>query len=40
MLFATILAQFVKIWDRNLNYSRRTYDILDEKFDIFLIYAI
>ncbi len=31
MLPATIVAQFVMIWDRNSNYTGKAYDILDDK---------
>ena len=36
MLLATIVAQFVKIWDRNSNYTSKVYDILDDKIRYFL----
>ncbi len=36
MLPATIVAQFVKIWDRNSNYTGKTYNILDDKIRYFL----
>lgn len=31
MLSVTIVAQFVKIWDKNLNYIGEEYNILDNK---------
>ena len=31
MLAATIIVQFVKIWNKNLNYIGKTYNILDTK---------
>ena len=40
MLSATIIAQFVKIWDKNLNYNDKVYDILDDKFWYFFDNAI
>ncbi len=36
MLPVTIVAQFVKIWDRNSNYIGETYNILDDKIRYFL----
>ena len=36
MLPATIVAQFVKIWDKNSNYTGEAYDILDDKIRYFL----
>lgn len=36
MLPATIVAQFVKIWDKILNYTGEAYDILDDKIRNFL----
>ncbi len=36
MLSATIIAQFVKIWNRNLNSTGKTYNILDNKIWYFL----
>ncbi len=36
MLPTTIIAQFVKIWDRNSNYIGKVYDILDDKIQYFL----
>lgn len=35
MLPTTIVAQFVKIWDKNSNYIKETYDILDNKIGYF-----
>ena len=31
MLSVTIFAQFIKIWDRNINYISKIYNIFDEK---------
>ena len=31
MLSITIVAQFIKIWDKNSNYIGEVYDILDNK---------
>ena len=31
MLPAIIVAQFVKIWDKNSNYTEEAYNILDDK---------
>ena len=36
MLPATIVAKFVKIWDKNSNYTGEAYDILDDKIRYFL----
>ena len=36
ILPATIVAQFVKIWDKNSNYTGEAYDILDDKIRYFL----
>ena len=36
MLPAIIVAQFVKIWDKNLDYTGEAYDILDDKIRYFL----
>ena len=36
MLPATIVAQFVKIWDKNTNYTGEAYDIFDDKIRYFL----
>ena len=36
MLLATIVAQFVKIWNKNSNYIGKAYDILDDKIQYFL----
>ena len=36
MLFATIVAQFVKIWDKNSNYTGGAYNILNDKIQYFL----
>ena len=36
MLQAIIIAQFVKIWDKNSNYTGKTYNILDNKIQYFL----
>ncbi|WP_375449258.1 hypothetical protein, partial [uncultured Nostoc sp.] len=44
ILPATIIAQFIKIWDKNSNYTGKAYDILDDKiryfFDTCYIVAI
>ena len=44
MLSATIVAQFIKIWDKNSNYTGEAYNILDNKiwyfFDTCYIVAI
>ena len=36
MLPTTIIAKFIKIWDRNSNYTSKIYDILDDKIQYFL----
>ena len=36
MLSTTIVAQFVKIWDKNSNYISKIYDIFDDKIRYFL----
>ena len=36
ILPVTILAQFIKIWDKNSNYTSKAYDILDNKIRYFL----
>ena len=36
MLPATIVAKFVKIWDKNSNYTSKAYDIFDDKIQYFL----
>lgn len=32
---ATIIAQFIKIWDQNSNYTDKIYDILNDKIQYF-----
>ncbi len=36
MLPTTIVAQFIKIWDKNSNYTSKAYNILDNKIRYFL----
>lgn len=41
ILSTIIIAQFVKIWDKNLNYIGKTYDIFNDKIWYFLdLYCI
>lgn len=35
MLPATIVVQFIKIWNKNLNYIDKAYDIFDDKIQYF-----
>ena len=37
ILLATIIAQFIKIWDRNSNHTGEEYDILEDKIRYFFI---